>query len=306
MNIHILQLQKNKLFVHASASTDKTQVFREYCLLYEYAQKYPPITIVDTIFIETIDFSQNTLIRNMFIYEINKYVKQYMFCYSILCNGKGTILDGINNVRGGSYTDEILPNYIVKALEYELNTVFIDDELYHSFFTNQSFIREKREIYLEKKKQYDYFTKTPIHMYMNYIEWIYTTCTTTRQEIDTENKEKYKKTISFIKQLYSLYQTILKENDEKEVDSPYLISMKYPEFTFDDYFYHDKKTQLFIDIDGKLWNTFELLYYTVYNKIEELKYDLSCFPPYMEQLIRVSYLHSEEVLSHTPDIENEE
>lgn len=306
MYIYILQLTHRKIFVHASSSTMEEDIYREYCLLYEYSVQYKPIKIIDTILIENIDFSLNPYIRNMFMYEINKYVKQYMFCYPFIMssNEKPTILDGIMNVRGGSYIDDILPPYIIKTLEHELKTMFIEDELYSSFFTHQSFLTdENQQLYLNKKKKYDSFMKIDMTLCLEHIQWLYSICTTETIHIrnNKENIEKYKKTISFIKTLFPLYMNCVKENDEKEIDSPFMICMKYPEFTFDPYFYHNKRTKEyhFSDIDGTLWKTFELLYYTVYNKIEELKFDLSFFPKYMDQFIEIKR-------RYTPDMEKGE
>jgi hypothetical protein len=121
--IYVLLLDRGKIFVHSSNSTDIENIFTEYKLLYEYSIKYKPLNILDS-FQTNYPESNNYLITNsqsystkslasthpkMFYLEIDKVVKQYMMIY------------GIENVRGGSYTNETFSYFTTKLLENELN-----------------------------------------------------------------------------------------------------------------------------------------------------------------------------------------
>ena len=85
MFLHIILLEKDKLFLHVSTNdkVDMHIVLTECELINEYLSKYKPIRIIETISICQDD-------------EINYFVKKYMKCY------------GIDNVRGGSYSNELL------------------------------------------------------------------------------------------------------------------------------------------------------------------------------------------------------
>lgn len=97
MWIHVINLKGNKWFLHTSTtSSDKPkQIFQECATLYEYARENRPVTVFESIpFVNTM--------------ELNAIVKQYMRYY------------GVDNVRGGSYSESILPDFMLKTLEVEL------------------------------------------------------------------------------------------------------------------------------------------------------------------------------------------
>ena len=87
MFLHIVLLEKEKLLLHVSIHNKENMsiIMLECELIYKYTLIYKPLRIVETIVI-----CQND--------EINFFVKKYMKYY------------GIDNVRGGSYTNIELTN----------------------------------------------------------------------------------------------------------------------------------------------------------------------------------------------------
>ena len=85
MFLHIIVLQKEKLFLHVSTHNEDNEptILLECELINNYASIYKPIRILDTVAI----FQE---------YEVDFFVKKYMNFYDI------------DSVRGGSYTNEIL------------------------------------------------------------------------------------------------------------------------------------------------------------------------------------------------------
>jgi len=140
-NIYVLKLQDNKYFIHFSDSKPYKQILNECEILYDYVKIYKPLSVIDIIPLT------NYL-------EIDKSVKFYMYLY------------GYNNVRGGSYIDEILPDYLEKTLNHEFKIVeneeperlslfneILEKYEYHDFNS----IQEIDEKIAEIKKEYSQY-----------------------------------------------------------------------------------------------------------------------------------------------------
>ena len=96
LQIFVLELENDKWFLHISNNESYKFVNFECRALYEFVRKNPPIGIFESL-----------PIFNKF--EINTLTKKYMEYY------------GIDNVRGGIYSHEILPDYLKKSLELEFS-----------------------------------------------------------------------------------------------------------------------------------------------------------------------------------------
>ena len=94
--LYIVKLEKDKYFIYPSLAKTQFELFVEAELQYSYLKTYKPLEIIQTIPVATID-----------PLEINKCVKNNMLFY------------GIENVRGGTYSEEFLPDYLIKTLETE-------------------------------------------------------------------------------------------------------------------------------------------------------------------------------------------
>ena len=95
-----VELQYQKLFLYPSVKigNDESQLFMQLKMLLEFVKKNPPIRVLQMVCIND-------------ILEVDCYVKINMRKY------------GIENVRGGSYSMEILPEHFIKSIEFE----FVDD-----------------------------------------------------------------------------------------------------------------------------------------------------------------------------------
>ena len=96
MSLYILLLENDKYLLHLSKEKSKDQVIIDCKVLYGFAKKNSPKDIINVIPIY--DFL-----------EIDYHVKKYMYFY------------GVDNVRGGSYIDEVLPDYMLRTLNIELS-----------------------------------------------------------------------------------------------------------------------------------------------------------------------------------------
>lgn len=106
-NIYVIKLENEKYFVYCTDTEKEENIILECILIFEFVQKYKPISIIETIW--SID-----------LFDIDKTVKKYMIKY------------GIDNVRGGSYKKEFLSCEQNDILQVELN--YIHD--YYKYFTD--------------------------------------------------------------------------------------------------------------------------------------------------------------------------
>jgi hypothetical protein len=92
--LYFISLENNKIFLHADFEKDGDVIMNECKEQYEFAQINIPRRIVYTMVIND-------------LYDINKYVKLFMNMF------------GIDDTRGGCYTDVKLCDYLRKSIEHE-------------------------------------------------------------------------------------------------------------------------------------------------------------------------------------------
>jgi cellular nucleic acid-binding protein len=98
--IYVLSCQSNKFYVGKTTFNRLYDRYKEHTKTTSgssWTLKYPPVDIHNIY-----DLKKET--------DEDTYTKEYMFKY------------GIDNVRGGSYTSVILPEYKLKILKEEFNT----------------------------------------------------------------------------------------------------------------------------------------------------------------------------------------
>jgi hypothetical protein len=95
--LYYLELKSKKMFIYASTYQDEPQVFLECMTLFDYVRKNPPVRVL-----------HRTEASDSF--EVDCYVKKNMKLF------------GIDNIRGGSYSMDPLPDYLLKSLELEFST----------------------------------------------------------------------------------------------------------------------------------------------------------------------------------------
>ena len=115
MQVVVLVLENEKYFLYLEVE-DTNATIKECRILYEFVQKHDPIKIMGIIPVTS-------------IFHVDALVKEYMVRY------------GIDNVRGGSYVDPILPDNIMETLTQELtycDTYLQDKELIQFIYSQYS------------------------------------------------------------------------------------------------------------------------------------------------------------------------
>jgi hypothetical protein len=92
--MYYLSLENNKMLLHVDFKKDSETIISDCKMLYEFVQINPPLKIVYVTEVED-------------LYDVDKDVKLFMNMF------------GIENMRGGSYTDAILPDFLMKTLLHE-------------------------------------------------------------------------------------------------------------------------------------------------------------------------------------------
>jgi hypothetical protein len=162
LKLYAIELENRKVFLHVSPPIYEKYLFQECKIMFEFVKKNNPIRILNEIELED-------------VLKINYYVKYFMRHY------------GINNVRGGSYTEEVLPDYLLKLLKSEIETTFEtyenDIELYENIITfyQSKQVDKDKEIDNLKKKMIEYKNKLHLLSFLSYdkfnniikdIEWL--------------------------------------------------------------------------------------------------------------------------------------
>lgn len=99
--LYYVELENNKMILHASFQKECSQILKECIELYEFARINPPIKVVYVQ--KDVDFS-----------EVDMNVKLFMYMF------------GVDDTRGGSYKETILPDYVLKTLEREFQIMNMD------------------------------------------------------------------------------------------------------------------------------------------------------------------------------------
>ena len=130
--LYIIKLEQDKYLIHFDNEKTDKEIILECEIYYDYAKKYKPLSIIE----------KNNLLD---FFDIDKTVKYYMYLY------------GYANVRGGSYIDEELPDYLEKTLNKELD--FLEkEELDYSYLLNEIIDKyiKKNFVQLKVRKNHDF------------------------------------------------------------------------------------------------------------------------------------------------------
>jgi hypothetical protein len=260
--IYVLQLENNKWFLHITQEKKHENVIYEALTLYDFVKSNPPIQIYESF--KTSDY-----------FEINTLTKKYMTWI------------GIENVRGGIYSDEILPDYLLKSLELEINFV-VEEKINKSTIFN--FVSNKENVTIEDyqnrvnsynnlvSKGYNIITRdiiTDIEWLQNKIENFENNLKNRFYgivKVEQQTNERYKKVLHSLELINNYYYKL----DEDLIKVEETIYIKYPKFTLDNFIYHynlnrnwDTEKEVALDILRK----YEYMGYTLINKIDCLEFD---------------------------------
>lgn len=245
MEIYCLKLESNKYFLHVSecgcSQNNKSDedILLNAEIYYSYLQKYKPISIIKKIKIEN-------------IIEVDSHVKQYMMEY------------GIDNVRGGSYSEEkICDSNVSHELQHYNRHHDKTRDLWVNHLLSDISVNKKPtmeeiafkkhdlentlEKYKRKKRELETISIEGSQIIED-IQWIKEVCSRNIQIYNTTNqnktfqqmkiknneiKNKYRKVLASLNQIYTIFCSF-------SFSSIFIIDIhvKYPHFLLDDFFYH--------------------------------------------------------------------
>lgn len=282
--LYVIILENEKWILHMSKQTTPENIFKECQLLYGFVKKNKPLTIY-----ETINISSEL--------EIDMYVKKYMSIYAI------------ENVRGGSYSNEILADHLLRTLYHELGYCFpiIDSELdiIENIMNNcecfprlpksdiekiKSNVEEKLNDYYITKNAYELVKNTNVNgdiieidrTFINDLHWI---SNISLFDYDVPAYKRYTDDIHanyqrILKMMNAIYNIFQKVKGDSILFEP-AIYLKKPYICLDNYVYHlqNKNPRNHYEYDKmkELLSTYEYMFYFVLNRKEELEFDLSTF-----------------------------
>jgi hypothetical protein len=253
LQIFVLELKNDKWFLHISNNESYKFVNFECRALYEFVRKNPPIGIFESL-----------PIFNKF--EINTLTKKYMEYY------------GIDNVRGGIYSDEILPDYLKKSLELEFsqslnnyqNKVSIFDNVYKKpTITSDDFVNEHNSYMELINMGYNEITRD----FISELEWLENIIL--YQDNYIISKEDIKKYRQLLKKMIVVQQKYFQLNEDK-IKLELTPNIKYPEFVFDFFIYHKNNNRDWEKDKTKaldVLKNYELMGYTIINILDCMEFD---------------------------------
>ena len=274
--LYVIKLKNDKYFLHSSIEKKKELILIESQILYDFVKNNEPICITEMI-----------QIKDML--EINNHVKQYMLFY------------GIENVRGGSYTNEILSKELLNVLqiEFELTekNIIENSKKFDSLMLKYKNIKNV-DINFEnnkRKKDYDdyisakrklvlfnpidingktfHFNRSMLHSSNWLIDYLID-CNF-KNEISEETIEIYKETIRLFKIITPLYFTIKEDINFRPIEF-----LKNPEIIYDIFFYDRKEfkyLEKMFEMAIYLTNIFEHMMYVIINHVDELEFDVKIY-----------------------------
>jgi hypothetical protein len=287
--IYFLALEESRYFLYATDSNSTNyspiQIFLESVLSYDYLQKYKPTHIIDSW-------------PEKHALDLNTYVKKYMLEY------------GIDYVRGGAYSSiELTPEQIsfLKAELYGPKEPFpqevinkIIQKYAKGVYSNKELKKEKVQLeinyakYKNEKENLEYLKNLDISQIKNSIKWLKNICEIQRTRFSLgqtqtpiyrlqkqEIYEDYQKAIIAINKTYHAFMTYSKTVSKIDGD----LSIKHPEFLFDDYIFHGHRVHLPIYLDrvNRLCSVYDYFLIFLENRLKEYEFDISSWGDFPEE-----------------------
>ena len=281
--LYVITLENEKWILHMSKQTIPEKIFMESKLLYSFAKNNNPLSIHESINITS-------------ELEIDMYVKKYMSFY------------GIENVRGGSYSNDILADHLLRTLYHELGYSFpiIETELdiIENIMNNceclpklqkndieklKSHVEEKLNDYYNTKNAYESVKSCQIdgniveidRTFINDLNWISNVSLfkydVPAYKINEDIRDDYQRILKTMKAIHTIF---IKVKGDSLTFEP-TIYLEKPYVCLDNYVYHLRNKNTINDNDydkmKELLSVYEYMFYVVLNRKDELEFDLSTF-----------------------------
>lgn len=267
--LYYLELENQKLFLFAppikSSDGDQNKyghsatIMLTCQLLFDFVKKNPPIGIVH----------KTTVYDSC---EVDCYVKKNMK------------LRGIDKVRGGTYSMEVIPDNLLAGIELELldSNAATEQKIANDIINKysdktinlttermslQSAAAEYNSI-LEKRDQ---LCNGIDRTFLTDLEWIRNYSPSGNRKISVNDRQKYEDVIFKMKSLYFRFTGGI----YKSTPFPYL---KYPEFVLDTLFFHShdiSDLEKFETDKNDILTQFEYMAYCIFNRADEYDFDIS-------------------------------
>jgi hypothetical protein len=200
VSIYVVSLEQDRYFIHRSYGYGKLEIelFNEFEYNYEFVKLFKPLYIIEILPEEN-------------GYHLDYMVKKYMLKY------------GMENVRGGSYSDVILSKKQTEILGFEYSTSYasfieLNEKTKEEFDWLRTFCRETVSNF-----NYTYTTETEDQQYYKIVlDW-------RKMNLDVLNR--YSELLKICKYIYKKYKQFFLEESEN-------VYCKYPEFLLDEFFLH--------------------------------------------------------------------
>jgi hypothetical protein len=99
--LYYIELENYKMILHAAFKKPFEEILQDCEKIYEFARINRPIRVV-------------YIMHDIDVYDVDKNVKLFMHMF------------GVDSVRGGSYDETMLPDYVIKTLEREFSILDIE------------------------------------------------------------------------------------------------------------------------------------------------------------------------------------
>jgi hypothetical protein len=265
--IYVLKLKNGRYFVMKSSDKSDVHILFEAEMLYEFPKLYLPESVHER------HTEESPL-------DLDRYVKYYM------------VWVGIENVRGGSYLNPILPDYQQRTLLDEMNTAIHEPDLIgediiayanetHTKEEVRSRLAEIKKNYVKYKAEEKMKISIDLPLIRSELQWLKTECENQRSAF-IENRtttflfqlekieiiKRYRKLLSLLKMVKHIIIDVL----DLPMKDP---EIKYPEFVFDDYIYHHHRIHISPDKLNCIINEYNHLLNIIENRKAERDFDIA-------------------------------
>ena len=279
-NIYVVELENKKSIIHPSTKTNHNDVLCECQIIYEWCRIHKPLSICESFYLD----NDTPII-------VDYFVKKYM------------LINGIENVRGGSYYQTVLSDIQKQILEHEFlipsiiatNQLILKDyETNYAYRTDidivANIVNDKWNTQTSRLRELQSAPGNVIidRTFIPQLNWLKNTMDLIMNNIgynalyDIEVREiakhdilpRYQKLIPCLKHLYK-YARELRDNIEFEPT----IYLENPELLFDTIICHSHANPLNVVTDAYknaivLHARFEYMMYLIINRCDEIAFDI--------------------------------